>query len=673
MDTVELPSSSNGTSPDTVAPLHEKRPLRHGWSTTAATLLAWLTSLAAHVGALLMLATVTLLTPIDSRLQLLSTPPVPEEEPLEDAFRVSEELSIDVGALSDGGTGDAAAAAPLEATLSAVSLDLEALTEKGELPTFELAVPVLTSPDPDDQLLVKGVGAIGATGSRGAVDRITGEILLSLDQRPTLVVWLFDRSASLSGQREEIVSRFDRIYDELGVAAGLGNQKGEELRHDDQPLLTAITAFGAGIDFLTPKPTDLIEEVKTAVRSVSEDASGEENVFGALLTVSEKYRRYRLHRPRRNVMLIVVTDEAGDDPAQLDRCVTVLRKMQMPVYVVGSPAPFGRLDAYVRYVDPNPKYDQSPQWLPVRQGPESLLPERLKLGAIGRGDFDGPTIDSGFGPFGLTRLATETGGFYIAVHPFRVDAGQARRRGRKNAMASEIDYFFDTRLMRRYRPDYVTVAEYRRRLSSNRARSALVEAATKSWTTPLENIRREFPKIDEAQLAEDLTRAQRAAAILEPALADLVATLRRGERDRPDLESPRWQAGFDLAMGRALASKVRAEGYNTMLAQAKQGMSFENTRNDTWVLRPSREISTGSVAAGEAEQATVYLTRVTEEHAGTPWALLAQRELKQPLGWQWKEAFRNVAERVAEAEEAERRPEPDMPPPEPRRRLPPKL
>ena len=27
----------------------------------------------------------------------------------------------------------------------------------------------------------------------GAVDRITHEILLSLDERPTLVVWLFDR------------------------------------------------------------------------------------------------------------------------------------------------------------------------------------------------------------------------------------------------------------------------------------------------------------------------------------------------------------------------------------------------------------------------------------------------------------------------------------------------
>ena len=33
----------------------------------------------------------------------------------------------------------------------------------------------------------------------------------------------------------------------------------------------------------------------------------------------------------------------------------------------------------------------------------------------------------------------------------------------------------------------------------------------------------------------------------------------------------------------------------------------------------------------------MYLSRVIKEHPETPWALLAQRELGQPLGWQWKE------------------------------------
>ena len=603
--------------------------------------LGWLSSLATHVLLLIVLATSTLIAPVDSAPVLFSTPPIEEEEPPEDAFRVSDELMVDVGALADGGAGDAAASAPTEALMTDVSLELEPLIDVSKVPSLESAATVLTSPDEDQNLLVRGVGAVGATGSRGAVDRLTGEILLSLAQRPTLVIWLFDRSGSLNKRREEISGRFERVYEELGVVAERGAD--EFARHEDTPLLTSIAAFGEEIEFLTDEPTDDLQQVQSAVRSIEEDASGQENVFSSIQAAVERHKRYRLRRPRRNVMLVVVTDEAGDDQDQLDRCVDYCRKMQTPVYVVGTPAPFGRQDAYVRYVDPDPQYDQTPQWLPVRQGPESLAPERLRLGAIGQGDFNGPTLDSGFGPYGLARLTAETGGFYIAIHPFRVDAGRARRGSQD--MVAEIDYFFDERLMRRYRPDYVPLAEYRRRLNSNAARAALVDAASLSWTAPLGDIRRDFPKRDEAQFVNDLSRAQRAAAVLEPQLERLVTTLQRGERDRPRLESPRWQAGYDLAMGRALAAKVRTEGYNAMLASAKQGMAFTDKKNDTWVLRASKEILTGSLAADEAEAAQTYLNRVIEEHEGTPWAYLAQRELSSPLGWEWKEDFRNLRER----------------------------
>ena len=45
-----------------------------------------------------------------------------------------------------------------------------------------------------------------------------------------------------------------------------------------------------------------------------------------------------------------------------------------------------------------------------------------------------------------------------------------------------------------------------------------------------------------------------------------------------------------------------------------------------------------------AQQARQYLTRVVNEHAETPWALLAQHELDQPLGWKWTEAHTGVKE-----------------------------
>ncbi|MGI9455569.1 MAG: vWA domain-containing protein, partial [Aeoliella sp.] len=240
-------------------------------------------------------------------------------------------------------------------------------------------------------------------------------------------------------------------------------------------------------------------------------------------------------------------------------------------------------------------------------------------------------------------------------------------------MASHLAKFFDPLVMRSYRPDYVTVEEYRGRLANNMAKAALVEAATLSWTEQMENIRLRFPKVDEAALAQDLSRAQRVAAKLEPKVARLASILRQGEKDRDKLIEPRWQAGFDLALGRALATKVRTEGYNSMLALAKQGMKFENEKNDTWILVPSGKVTTGSVLSKEGDMARLYLERVVQDHAGTPWALLAEKELRIPFGWEWTESFSNVAGRMQNQGNGNARPRPrpeNVPPKKPKRPVP---
>ena len=122
----------------------------------------------------------------------------------------------------------------------------------------------------------------------------------------------------------------------------------------------------------------------------------------------------------------------------------------------------------------------------------------------------------------------------------------------------------------------------------------------------------------------------------------MVNELQRGEKDREKIRRPRWRAGYDLAMGRTLAAKVRAQGYNLMLARARRGMKFQNPQNDTWKIRPSENILSGSMMEKEAQKATNYLNRVKDDHPGTPWALIAQQELDVPLGWEWDESFSNV-------------------------------
>jgi hypothetical protein len=194
--------------------------------------------------------------------------------------------------------------------------------------------------------------------------------------------------------------------------------------------------------------------------------------------------------------------------------------------------------------------------------------------------------------------------------------------------------------MRKYRPDYVSVGEYQKRVSQNRARKALIDAAANSVRiNPMENPTLRFVKSDEGAFANALSTAQQGAAALEPKINMLYELLRQGEADREKETVLRWQAGYDLAMGRTLAVKVRTETYNAMLAAAKRGLKPKDPKNNTWVLEPSEEISVGSQYAKLAERAKMYLNRVVKDHPDTPWAMLAARELKDPLSWSWKEEF----------------------------------
>ena len=213
-------------------------------------------------------------------------------------------------------------------------------------------------------------------------------------------------------------------------------------------------------------------------------------------------------------------------------------------------------------------------------------------------------------------------------------------------MSSRLRYFFDPEVMRDYRPDYLPQAQIERMLASNRAKRALVDAARQSRAPPDGcSPRMRFPREDDGKLALLLGEAQKKAAVLEPKIDRLYGILAAGQPDRAKIppDEKRWQAGYDLALGRVLALKVRTNAYNIMLAQAKAGMKFKNPKNDTWILRPSDDVSqVGSQTERLAKQADELLRRVVEEHPGTPWAKLAADELKTPLGYSWTEAYTGV-------------------------------
>ena len=638
---------------------------------------AWFISLLVHLVAL-GLITLVFVNFDQDRVDLTITAPLFEEEIVElpQEFYFDTEPNEDIGANSLRGVDIAWAEAPNISDISDIPNPEIPISELGLIEIQE-AIELATGPHFNEQLVVKGAAGVGTTGAMGAIDRITHEILLSLEERKTLVVWLFDQSGSLQQQREQIYERLDRIYEELGVVEASGNPAFK--KHDDKPLLTSVIAFGKEVSEHIQTPTDNLEEIKKAVAAIDRDDSGVEMVFSAVYMAANKYKSYRQRdantgEPKRNVMLVVFTDEVGDDQEGLEHTIKIARRFELPIYVVGVPAPFGRKETLVKWVDPDPTYDQSPQWGRVTQGPESFLPERIKLHFAGTREDEDP-IDSGYGPYSLTRLCYETGGIFFAVHPNR-NVRRAVKRDETAELAAHIKYFFDPQIMRKYRPDYVSLDEYRRRLLSNKSRAALVQAAQMSWVTPMESPRMRFPKRSEADLSNQLTEAQKESAKLEPKVGAVYETLKMGESDRFNEQNLRWKAGYDLAMGRVMAVKVRTESYNAMLAQAKRGMKFQNSKNDTWQLRPADTISVGSQLEKVADRAREYLERVIDDHAGTPWALLAQRELKVPLGWEWRELYTGVnAPRENAGNNNPRPPQDDqrrmLPKPKPKRKPPP--
>ncbi|MEC7565904.1 MAG: vWA domain-containing protein [Planctomycetota bacterium] len=566
---------------------------------------------------------------------------ITEPEPPEQ-IHFSEQQMAEVGANSERAEEMAFSEAPIISDVSEIpNPDDPSNLEVAEL-LLNNQVVEATGIHFNENLTVRGAVGEGTTGATGAVDRITHEILLSLEERRTLVIWMFDQSGSLARQREQIHDRFDKIYEELGILEAAENEAFSG--HAQKPLLTQVMAFGKTVSQMMKEPSDNVDEIKAAVRAISQDDSGIELTFEAIYKTVNAHSKYRAvdadGEPKRNVMVVVVSDEAGEDQQHVDMAVKICQKYAVPVYVVGVPAPFGRQETLVKWVDPDPTYDQTAQWGRVNQGPESAMPERIKLHFAGAREDKDP-IDSGFGPWALTRLCYESGGIYFAVHPNR-NVNRAISSKEVANFSSHLKHFFDPSVMRDYRPDYVPYREYERRIKESAMRTALIQAAQQSWSTPMQNPRLRFVKRDEATFSSELSESQKMAAQLEPQIAGIYQLLQLGEGDRDKEKSLRWKVGYDLAVGRVLATKVRTETYNAMLAAAKRGLKQENEKSNTWTLVPANEITVGSQYSKAGEQARQLLESVVEQHPGTPWALLAKRELSNPIGWRWQESYTDL-------------------------------
>ncbi len=583
------------------------------WATLD-TVPAWGMSALVHVGIFLLLLTITLPEVLLPELNLTST--VETEEVRPEEYVIDTEPTEELGTMSSLNIEGASAAMAQSRGLDNHREEMRQIESSIVNPKVEMYESVTA---PSEAETIENIDLTGTTehpgGTEGAVDRITLEIAASLRQRKTLPVWLFDESISLESRRTEINERFENIYRQLGLMDDIDTK---------DALKSGVIGYGSQVHLLVKEPTSDIDELSKAVKSISSDTTGVENVFAALNLAIKEYGPVR-RKMRANMMVIIVTDERGDDfggesYAVLEETVRRLSREGIRVYCIGNSSPFGRQKGYVHVKWKAEDGTEFEEDIPdADQGPETPLAEGLQLPFWTANAQQLDRMSSGYGPYTLSRLCAETGGIFFVADDTTVKK-------------------WDPQIMRQYSPDYRPGSEYRRQVQSNLAKASLIAAAQLAVTEPVPIPQRTFQANNDNVLREQVTEAQKPLAVLDYFLTRVHDALETGEKHRDKLDTDRWRAQYDLAMGRILAMRVRAFGYNAVLAEMKSNPKrFEKAESNQWILEPSDDIQGAANVRKMHDKALVYLNRVIDEHPGTPWAFLAKMELSEPLGWKWRE------------------------------------
>ena len=481
------------------------------------------------------------------------------------------------------------------ATTTTPATQAQALgTSKSTMPT---APGVTENTDPFAMAEMAGV-----VNADIATARVCKKLKESMELRKTLVVWLFDRSPSADGRREEVLQHLKTYYPllkEPGTAPAADPTNAR--------LLSVVGGFASRAQFVTDEPTADSEKFLSAVGEIKSGTDGNiENTFQAIDAAVKKYGTYAEPPQLRNVAIVVVTDEIGDDQAERDRVTDLVQKATIPVYVICSAAPFGTTGATAA----------GPEGSQFAQGPESRDVEWITLDG-GFGPMMMGSQETNFGPYGLTAICRESGG---EIYPVTTLGGGMQ-------------------LGPQYAPRYLSEKDYQANLMTNKALAALVAASKLPGAKQISGPEMSF-SVDEAgsPVTRDIDMAQRPQALIAPGINAIYDVLKEGEKDRPKLTEPRHQAGFDLAMGRIMAAKVRTEGYVVLLAAFKSGRKATKPDTRLWRLEQADGIEKNSVLETMGQKAREYLERVVKEHPGTPWASAAQQELSAPIGWKWIES-----------------------------------
>jgi len=465
-----------------------------------------------------------------------------------------------------------------------------------------------------------GAGILGSGGGiSGGTDDMGGKLGGRGISRDILLVWVIDSSPSMSKKIDQLKTRIGPLF---------------KLLNDEQPdkVLMAVVAFDSRPELLLEKPTDKTGDVLNAMEEVKQrgeeeakkaalaylktgrvpPGTGVENVMAAI-----KFAAHLTRQTDRQVVIGVMTDEAGDDAAKWYPAWEALKRFNIPLYVFGPATNFVNNISSMRFeftdkrfvddtIDPRSKMPRNSTGAVVITANADrgwAMPHREPLASNWGIIFRGVSTDlpGGCGPYYLSKLVMLSGGRYYAIDP-----------GVK---------YFGTPEMAGYMPSYNT-AENRRILS---AFGDKFISYVKAWN--------DKAKPPAGMSSYDQVVAARRLANENLKLAgELIGRVRA--LGSPDSLPARWRAHRDLFLAELYGARYRLREYLAALS-AVSNKTVGITTSGGEKVRRSVALNDRPVTGAEGPQNTMQET--------IPFATFKPVELVIRSEEEWKRAVKEHA------------------------------
>jgi len=436
-------------------------------------------------------------------------------------------------------------------------------------------------------------------------------------QNRCLAVWLFDESKSMKDDQQVVRQKVDELYESLGI----------DLRdtRETRRIVTAVCGYGKEFHVLLKQPTTELDKVRRAIAHVPVDDTGKENYLNAINGVLNEFSRYA-RKYSRNIVIIMVTDEGGDDDKDwkdgksdlLEVTVARMKRLKASLLVFGNEAGAFNHASEVTY-DPTVAQGYSP-WASVNRGIDTafgeMFPFRWHLYYSCRNT---QRIASGFGPYGPSRLCRETGGIYYLL---------------RTASARTYDY---EKLLGGYQPELVSRGEIAKRNGKNRARRVLMTLVDQWERIWEEGKRLEMYFRNDEGGRRLMERSARAADewlhLANEAIREMDKLSNVAFEDSPK----RWQANRELMWAQLHKIRFMMVQYRFAMMDLLAGRRIPPPGDIGWVVSRyyAGELRGDNMPRilEEQDKVRALYQAVIDHHAGTPWEAFAASEMRGLSGY----------------------------------------